>query len=216
MALNTEKDNEILDDEQDEENLAAEIQDSVRQDQAKEKGAFEAPKDVFIMPLTRRPFFPEWQRRSSSSRARITKCSKLIAKSEHKCMGLFLTHQEDVNIYKVGFDDLYQVGVLARILRIIPMEQGGAQVVLNMEKRISIKKPLKSAKHLKAQIEYHDDQFGKLSKELKAYSISIITTIKELLKLNPLFKEELQIFLRAFRFYRTGQVGRFCCRSHNC
>jgi len=36
---------------------------------------------------------------------------------------------------------------------------------------------------------------GKLTKELKAYSISIITTIKELLKLNPLFKEELQIFL---------------------
>ena len=72
------------------------------------------------------------------------KCLKLVAKTEHKCMGLFLTKQEEVNVYKIGFDDLYKVGVLARILRIIPMEQGGAQVVLNMEKRISIKKPIKS------------------------------------------------------------------------
>ncbi len=55
------------------------------------------------------------------------------------------------------FDDLYEVGVLARMLRIIPMEQGGAQVVLNMEKRISIKKPIKASKHLKAQINYHED-----------------------------------------------------------
>lgn len=205
--LNTEKGNDILDDE--EENLAAEIQDSVRQDQSREKGAFEAPNDVFIMPLTRRPFFPGMAAPVVIEPGVYYEVLKAIAKSEHKCMGLFLTHQEDVNIYKVGFDDLYQVGVLARILRIIPMEQGGAQVVLNMEKRISIKKPLKSAKYLKAQIEYHDDQFGKLSKELKAYSISIITTIKELLKLNPLFKEELQIFLGHSDFTEPGKLADF-------
>jgi len=58
---------------------------------------------------------------------------------------------------KSGFDDLYKVGVLARILRIIPMEQGGAQVVLNMEKRISIAKPVKSAKYLRAQVKYFED-----------------------------------------------------------
>ena len=45
-------------------------------------------------------------------------------------------------MFKVSLTTFIQVGVLARILRIIPMEQGGAQVILNMEKRISIKKPL--------------------------------------------------------------------------
>ena len=69
---------------------------------------------------------------------------KIVAKTDHKCVGLFLTHQEDVNIYKIGFNDLFKVGVVARIFRIIPMEQGGAQVVLNMEKRVSIEKPVKS------------------------------------------------------------------------
>ncbi len=53
-------------------------------------------------------------------------------------------------------DDLYQVGVVARILRIIPMEQGGAQVVLNMEKRVVIEKPVKN-KYLCAKVRYHDD-----------------------------------------------------------
>ncbi|HEY2810616.1 MAG TPA: endopeptidase La [Rhabdochlamydiaceae bacterium] len=202
-------DKEMLEEEQLEESLAAEIHESVREDQARDKGGFEAPSEVFLMPLTRRPFFPGMAAPIVIEPGAYYEVLKNIAKSEHKCMGLFLTHKEDVNIYKVGFDDLYRVGVLARILRIIPMEQGGAQVVLNMERRISIKKPLKSLKYLRAQIDYHDDQTDKFSKELKAYSISIITTIKELLKLNPLFKEELQIFLGHSDFTEPGKLADF-------
>ena len=48
-----------------------------------------------------------------------------------------------------------------------------------------------------------------ITDELKAYSISIITTIKELLKLNPLFKEELQIFLGHSDFTEPGKLADF-------
>ena len=135
--MSTDKDNEMMEEEQAEESLAAEIQESVRQDQAREKAAFEAPNEVFIIPLSRRPFFPGMAAPIVIEPGAFYEVLKTVAKSEHKCMGLFLTKKEEANIYKVGFDDLYQVGVFARILRIIPMEQGGAQVVLNMEKRIS-------------------------------------------------------------------------------
>ena len=100
-------------------------------------------------------------------------------------------------MYKAEFTDLHQIGVLARLLRIIPMEQGGAQVILNMEKRFKVVDPLPKQKCLRAQVEYFEDN-PTLTDELKAYAISIISTIKELLKLNPLFKEELQIFLGPF------------------
>ena len=48
-----------------------------------------------------------------------------------------------------------------------------------------------------------------LTEELKAYAISIISTIKELLKLNPLFKEELQIFLGHSDFTEPGKLADF-------
>ncbi len=203
------EENEIPEEESIEETLVEAVQDSVKQDQQREK-SMEAPNEVYVIPLTRRPFFPGMAAPIVIEPGAYYEVLKTVAKSEHKCMGLFLTKREEVNVYKVGFDDLYDVGVLARILRIIPMEQGGAQVVLNMEKRISIVKPLKSGKHLKAQIEYHEDIITKKdTKELKAYSISIITTIKELLKLNPLFKEELQIFLGHSDFTEPGKLADF-------
>ncbi len=166
------------------------------------------PDQVFIIPLTRRPFFPGMAAPIVIEPGSFYEVLKIVAKTEHKCMGLFMTKKEEANVYKVGFEDLFKVGVLARILRIIPMEQGGAQVILNMEKRISITKPIKS-KYLRAQVKYHEDVPSRLTKELKAYSISIITTIKELLKLNPLFKEELQIFLSHSDFTEPGKLADF-------
>jgi ATP-dependent Lon protease len=185
--------------------------DAVRESMTPEEAAKSAssfPKQVFIIPLNRRPFFPGMAAPVMIEPGPFYEVLKLVAKSEHKCMGLFLTIKEDSNVYNVTFDDLHRVGVMARILRIIPMEQGGAQVVLNMEKRISIEKPLKS-RYLRTQVSIHDDPSGRLSKELKAYSISIISTIKELLKLNPLFKEELQIFLGHSDFTEPGKLADF-------
>ncbi|NDD57967.1 MAG: endopeptidase La [Chlamydiae bacterium] len=192
-----------------EEALAQTVEDSVRQDLQREKGAQEPPDQVFVIPLTRRPFFPGMAAPLVIEPGQFYEVLKNVAKSPHKSMGLFLTKHEDANIYKVGFDDLHTVGVLARILRIIPMEHGGAQVVLNMEKRVTIEKPIKSGKFLKAKVSYKEGKSSKLSKELKAYSISIITTIKELLKLNPLFKEELQIFLGHSDFTEPGKLADF-------
>src|SRR5579872_4408183 len=136
-----------------EEALVEAVEDSVNQDREKPG---ELPNEVFIIPLTRRPFFPGMAAPIVIEPGAYYEMLKAVAKSEHKSMGLFLTKREDINVYKVGFEDIYDVGVLARILRIIPMEQGGAQVVLNMEKRISIEK-LAKGKYLSARVKYYDD-----------------------------------------------------------
>ena len=167
------------------------------------------PDTLYVMPLNRRPFFPGMAAPLVIEPGPYYEVLKIVAKTDHKCLGLFLTKNEEANIYKLGMDEIYQVGVVGRILRIIPMEQGGAQVVLNMEKRVIIEKPIKN-KYLSAQVKYHEDPpLDRLSRELKAYSISIITTIKELLKLNPLFKEELQIFLGHSDFTEPGRLADF-------
>lgn len=166
------------------------------------------PTELNIFPLVRRPFFPGMAAPIVIEPGPFYETLKLIAKSEHKSLGLLLTKSEQIDIYKATFNDLYDVGVLARLLRIIPLEQGGAQVILNMEKRIKVVTPIENPKNLKAEVSYFEDH-AKLTPELKAYAISIISTIKELLKLNPLFKEELQIFLGHSDFTEPGKLADF-------
>ena len=191
-----------------EEALIDEIQETVSESQWKTPQT--TPKQVFVLPLVRRPFFPGMAAPLVIESGAYFEALKLIAKTDHKCMGLFLTQDEECDIYKIKKSDIYPVGVLARILRIIPMDGGGAQVILNMEKRITINSTKKSGGILRANIGVHKEpSYKKTSKELKAYAISIISTIKELLKLNPLFKEELQIFLGHSDFTEPGKLADF-------
>ncbi len=191
--------------------LEAELEDTIMSSLSQEstnKSKQALPSTIHIFPLLRRPFFPGMAAPLMIEPGPYYEALKTISKSQNKFIGLVLTKDENADITKIDFDGLCKIGVLARVLRIIPMEQGGAQVILNMEKRMKIIRPVKNGKHLSAKVSYHADDIT-LTKELKAYAISIISTIKELLKLNPLFKEELQIFLSHSDFTEPGKLADF-------
>lgn len=167
------------------------------------------PPFLYIFPVVRRPFFPGMAAPVVIEPGPYYEALKVISKSEQKFIGVTLTKKEDADIYKISLKDLCPIGVVARILRIIPMEQGGAQVILSMEGRMRIQGHLPGhQKELVAKVSYHKEDVV-LTKELKAYAISIISTIKDLLKLNPLFKEELQIFLSHSDFTEPGKLADF-------
>lgn len=165
------------------------------------------PSDLFVIPITARPFFPGMAAPLLIEPGPYYEVLKLLAKSEAKYVALLLTKKEKANIYSLSFSQLHSVGILAKILRIIPLEGGGAQVILNMEERLEVVQPIKN-KYLKARVVYHPDN-RESNDELKAYAINIISVIKELLKLNPLFKEELQIFLGHSDFTEPGRLADF-------
>ncbi|WP_068466855.1 endopeptidase La [Candidatus Protochlamydia phocaeensis] len=201
----------MLNQEHDDSSLEMELENAVMnslEESQHAKKITQLPEQIHIFPLIRRPFFPGMAAPLLIEPGPFYEVLKVVAKSEAKCVGLLLTRSENMDIYKVGFSDLYEVGVLARVLRIIPMEQGGAQVILNMERRLKVIEPVADSKTLKAKVAYYEDD-PSLTTELKAYAISIISTIKELLKLNPLFKEELQIFLGHSDFTEPGKLADF-------
>src|SRR4051812_34675933 len=88
------------------------------------------PEPLYIFPLLKRPFFPGMAAPLVIEPGKFFEALKEIAATEHKSLGLLLMKNENLDAYNVTFDDLYEVGVLAKILRIIPMDQGGVQVVL--------------------------------------------------------------------------------------
>lgn len=190
-----------------EEELEEVLGNSLLEGEKEGKIPITSPQELSIFPLIKRPYFPGMAAPLVIEPGPFYEELKILAKSEHKYLGLILTKKETVDIYNLKVEDFHSVGTLAKILRIIPMEQGGAQVILNMEKRFQVV-DFTASKPLKAYCLFHEEK-EVLTEELKAYSISIISTIKELLKLNPLFKEELQIFLTHSEFSEPGKLADF-------
>ncbi len=150
------------------------------------------PEELYVLPLNRRPFFPGMAAPIMIEPGPYYEVLKTVAKQDEKYVALVLTKKENANIYKIGFSGLYKIGVLARILRIIPVEGGGAQVILNMEERIEIIEPI-SDKYLRAKVRYHKESHV-ITEELKAYSINIISVIKDLKAQSPISKRSCRFF----------------------
>lgn len=168
----------------------------------------EKVEELYLFPLLKRPFFPGMAAPMIIDKGPFYEVLKTIARSSNKLLGLVMTKEEDIGLEQITYRDFHKVGVMARILKIIPIEQGGVQVILSIENRIKLEKSAPDALGLKAKISIYEDPQG-TTEELKAYSLNIISTIKELLKVNPLFKEELQIFLGHSDFTEPGKLADF-------
>lgn len=173
-----------------------ELLDSILRESLEElgKNAPQGKETLPIFPLTKRPFFPATGAAIVLEPGPLLDMVKQAAKSENQRIALLLTKAEDININRVQASDLMPFGVMARVQRLIPLDTGNTQVNLNIERRIQLEEVTKHKVTLKGHFEYIEEK-KVFSKKLKAYAVSIISTIKELLKLTPLFKEELQIFL---------------------
>lgn len=177
-----------------------------------EASAGDCPDVLPIIPLTSKPYVPGMAVPLMIEPGIYFDMLKELSKMEQKFIGLVLTKDKDQDIYKTGLKDLYDVGVLARILRIVNVESAGAQVILNIEKRFKIVKtqPKKKEKYLVAKVKYHKEEIPSNQKDIiTAYASNLIKTIRELLTLNPIFKEELQIVLSHSEFAQSWKLCDF-------
>lgn len=166
------------------------------------------PEILPIFPVSKRPFFPGMAAPVFIEAGIYYELIKKMVKTEDKWIAFLLTKEEKASPYKLEPADLYNVGVMARIIRVIPMDQGGAQIIVNMEKRVIATEFMREGKFLRAKVQYHTDP-KLINREMKAYSTSITSSVKDLLKLNPLFKEELQIFLNHSDLTDPGSLADF-------
>ena len=120
-----------------------------------------------------------------------------VQSRKQEVVGLIAT-RPDSEDDSVHARDLYDMGTVCRIHR-VHREGSQLQVLLEGLQRFSVRQWISDEPPLSANVRYHplSQQQGRdeQTEEQKAYAVAIINTIKELLPLNPLFGEELKIFL---------------------
>ncbi len=164
------------------------------------------PNRLFLFPLYNRPVFPGMAAPIFIEHGPFHESLQAVAKSPQNHIGLILTKEEHPDVKQLKIDHLHATGVVARILRLIPSPQG-VQVILNVEQRFTIKRTIRN-KYLLAEVEYHPDR-PVTTKESKVLAMSVVAMIKDLLTVNPLFKDELQIFLNHADFTEIGRLADF-------
>ena len=108
-----------------------------------------------------------------------------------------------------GPENLYQVGVAAKILRTFQSEGDAPTVLVNCIERFTIEEISKAEFGLLPAVKYQIPVELPLTEELKAYAMAVITTLRDLVKLNPLQSEAIKMFLSRSTFDDPGKLADF-------
>ena len=112
--------------------------------------------------------------------------------------------------------ELHDVGTLAQIMRLSPTPRG-VQVLLVGGKRVTVDRVVAApgqgdARVLEVKVKEAKDileEEGEAPSMAKAYAMEVMQTIKEILKLNPFFKEQMQMILERTEVHEAGKLADF-------
>ncbi|MGB0749165.1 MAG: endopeptidase La [Magnetospiraceae bacterium] len=156
---------------------------------------FGYPKRQYILPLSSRPFFPGQVMPVILPEDPWLDTIKAIGALPEHTAGLLLT-REEANGDIPTPADLYQFGTVVRVHE--PKRGDGAvQFIAEGMARFEVLNWLDDTPPLSVEAIY-PKAMPEDEEQVRAYGLSILNTLKELLPLNPLYGEELKIFLSRF------------------
>jgi len=153
------------------------------------------PEQLLVLPLRSRPFFPAQTMPLIIEDELWRETIERVGNTPHRLVGLvYSRHAVEEQVPQQS--DFAEWGTVVRIHQ--PMrESGRIQFIAEGLERFRITRWVKSVPPFVVQAEYPRTAVEQ-TQELRAYALAIINKIKDLLPLNPLYKESLKAFLDRF------------------
>jgi ATP-dependent Lon protease len=153
------------------------------------------PTLIPLLPVASRPFFPGQAVPLLMDAGHWRSTMMQVGETEHKVLGVVLTRSETSE--EATADDFHPVGTACRVHRVAE-DEGKLQVLVECLQRFRVERFINRKPPFTARVDYMPEPRAEPEGEVKAYAMAVINTIKELLPLNPLYVEELKMFLDRF------------------
>ncbi|MBU2648041.1 endopeptidase La [bacterium] len=174
------------------------------------------PPSLPLIPLFDRPLFPKMMApivlgNNAESRELLN-----LIESSSKYVGLILVKEQDEKDTHPAMiqrkppktlEEFHRIGVIAKVLQISGREGKFVHLMVQVLERMEIKELLSVKPFIRARVEYKMDELDVVTDELKAYAVSIINIIKELVSMNPLFKEQLGMLMGQVDVNEPGMLA---------
>ena len=154
------------------------------------------PNVLYLLPLSERPFFPAQALPLLLNEDPWLPTIEAAAAREQRVIGLILVKPDSAE--NVLPEDFYPVGTAARMHQ-LARSDGRLQFIAQGLRRFEVTHWLTKEPPYQAQVQYLSEELSNVDDdEIRAYSLAVINTLKELIPLNPLYSEELKFFLNRF------------------
>ncbi len=116
------------------------------------------------------------------------------AYDSHRYIAVF--SQKDSSADHIGKDDLYQVGTVARIMRLLNMPDGSTTAILQGRKRIELVEMISETPFMQADVRLIEYEEAKNKMEYDALISTVRDKAKQIVELSPNIPNEATVMLR--------------------
>ena len=170
------------------------------------------PETLLIVPAFQRPLFPKMMGPILIAGDELKREVAEALRSQRRHLGVVLARSapDEPSLGPAAAADFHEVGVAVHVVQASPPPaEGPLQLVGQVLDRFNILEFVSEAPVFRARVEYwHETEF-ETDEELKAYSIAVVDSIKELVKLDPLYKEGLSLLLDRLDVHDPGVLADF-------
>ncbi len=163
-----------------------------------------------LVPISERPMFPKMMQPIALSNEDL---KKIVPKDQNNGQVFFglvlikpdakITDSEDLKP-----ESIYKVGTAVKILQKMAPDDGPySQVVVHGLERFEIVEFKTNTSPFLASVKYLYEIKLEIDDELKAYAVSLINAMKELVNLKPVFGEQLNLLLSKINVYKPGSLA---------
>ncbi len=160
------------------------------------------PDNIIVLPLENRPLFPGLNIPLSFPGKRMVEYVEYALEHNNGFIGASLIKKKDEKV--IEDSKLFKTGTLLKVLKIInrtdEMIHFFAQAVTRFDHVKNTSR--KGIPHWQVQYDYEVN--GTPPSELKAYTLAVINSVKELIKLNPMFQEQMRLALSQVGMEKPG------------
>ncbi|MCB9292887.1 MAG: endopeptidase La [Lewinellaceae bacterium] len=160
------------------------------------------PQTLTILPLNQRPIFPGIALPMTFSGKEQVQALKQAVEEEEGYIGLVYTQEFNTEDYTES--DFYDVGTIFQVIRTNLVAPNTIQVLGRGITRFHKKRALLVKPKIRWEVEYYNEPRKKPDAGLKAYMMAISSDIKELLKLNPFFQEQVNMVVSQLNYEAPG------------
>lgn len=164
------------------------------------------PARIPILGVKPRPFFPGLPVPLEVAGEVPLASLKRAAESSDQTVGLVLLKNPEAEEKP---ENLHRVGVAAKIVKAVQVEPEVTHVLVNCLERFTVRETDLGETGLFARVDYHYATELSVNLELRAYSMAIVSSLKELVKLDPLQSEAIKLFLSRSSLEDPGKLADF-------
>jgi ATP-dependent Lon protease len=170
------------------------------------------PETLLIVPMFERPIFPKMIGPVVITGDELKRevVDALQSSKPHLALLMVRPGLDDLPDGPAAASDFHDVGVAVRVVQAAPPPADGPlQLVVRAAQRFKILEFVSEGPVFRARVEYWQETEFDSNEELRAYSVAVVDSIKELVNLNPLYKEGLSLLLDQINVHEPGSLADF-------